>query len=123
MTRPAPSDHKRRMGKSDAESTREHGPGAALAIRHMKTLKPEHRQLLAVLLADQGMEPATLETLVEHLFEEEDPRLVTALRRIQAGAPASAAIDASARTGATVGNLRNDRTPVAASASVGSLRR
>jgi hypothetical protein len=113
------------MGKTEeaASGAREHGPAVALAIRHMKTLKPEHQQLLSVLLADQGMAQGTLETLVEHLFEEEDPRLVTALRRIQAGSPKNAVIDASSRDRATVGNLRRDTTPVASSASVGSLRR
>lgn len=113
------------MGKTNEATGAavEHGPGTELAIRHMKTLKPEHQQLLRVLLADRGMEQATLETLVEHLFEEEDPRLVTALRRIRAGAPRSAAIEASTRDRATVGNLRADTTPVASSASVGSLRR
>jgi hypothetical protein len=127
LTRRAPTEHKTPMGnKADdasAPSAREHGPATALAIRHMKTLKPEHQQLLAVLLADQGMQQVTLETLVEHLFEEEDPRLVNALRRIQAGSPKNAVIDASARDRATVGNLRRDTTPVASSASVGSLRR
>jgi hypothetical protein len=115
------------MGKNDqagdAPPARPRGPATELAIRHLKTLKPEHQQLLSVLLADTGMGETTLETLVEHLFEEEDPRLVTALRRIQAGSPKSAVIEASARTGATVGNLRRDATPVARSASVGSLRR
>ncbi len=112
------------MGTNDqAPEPREHGPGTQLAIRHMKTLKPEHQDLLRVLLADRGMEQATLETLVEHLFEEEDPRLVTALRRIRAGSPRDAVIDASARDHATVGNLRKDTTPLARSASVGSLRR
>jgi hypothetical protein len=115
------------MGKNDESSATtsevERGPATALAIRHMKTLKPEHQQLLGVLLADAGMGQATLETLVEHLFEEEDPRLVTALRRIQAGSSPSAVIEASARDRATVGNLRRDTTPVASSASVGSLRR
>src|SRR5690349_11540901 len=86
------------------------GPATELAIRHLKTLKPEHQELLAVLLADAGMGQASLETLIEHLFEEEDPRLVTALRRIQAGSPKSAVIEASARDRATVGNLRRDTT-------------
>ena len=108
---------------NEPEPQRARGPATELAIRHMKTLKPEHQQLLTVLLADPGMGQPALETLVEHLFEEEDPRLVTALRRIQAGSPKSAVIEASARDRATVGNLRRDTTPVASSASVGSLRR
>ena len=102
------------------EATR--GPATELAIRHMKTLKPEHQELLAVLLADVGMGAATLETLVEHLFEEEDPRLVSALQRVRAGGGA-AAIEASVRRGATVGSLRVESAPPAASASVGSLRK
>lgn len=97
------------------------GPGVELAVRHMATLKPEHQELLAVLMADTQMQSATLETLVEHLFEEEDPRLLTALHRARlAGEPA---IAASVRSGATVGSLRQERQPIARSASVGSLRR
>ena len=98
------------------------GPATELALRHMKTLKPEHQELLAVLLADAGMGASTLETLVEHLFEEEDPRLVSALQRVRAGGGA-AAIEACGRRGATVGSLRVEISAVAASASVGSLRK
>ena len=115
------------MGKNDeagaTSATRARGPATELAIRHLKTLKPEHQELLRVLLADPGMGETALETLVEHLFEEEDPCLVTALRRIQAGSPKAAVIEARARARATVGNLRRDTAPVASSASVGSLRR
>jgi hypothetical protein len=100
---------------------KDRGPGAELALRHMKTLKPEHQELLAVLMADADMQSATLETLVEHLFEEEDPRLLTALHRARVGG--EAAITASVRTGATVGSLRHEHQPIARSASVGSLRR
>lgn len=111
------------MADTDGESR---GPATELALRHMRTLKPEHQALLAVLLADAGMGAATLETLVEHLFEEEDPRLVSALHRARAGGAnstnRSAAIEASVRRGATVGSLRRDDSPPAKSASVGSLR-
>lgn len=105
---------------SDTKSD-ERGPGAELAVRHLRTLKPEHQELLGVLMADPGMAGATLEVLVEHLFEEEDPRLVAALHRARAGGGV-AAIAASVRTGATVGSLRRDAVPPARSASVGSLR-
>jgi hypothetical protein len=102
-----------------ADETR--GPATELALRHLRTLKPEHQELLAVLLADAGMSTTTLETLVEHLFEEEDPRLVAALHRARAGG-GEAAIEASVRRGATVGSLRREVAPPARSASVGSLR-
>lgn len=108
------------MGRGD-ESTSTRGPATELAVRHMRTLKPEHQELLSVLMADAGMAGATLEVLVEHLFEEEDPRLVAALHRARAGGGA-AAIEASVRTGATVGSLRKDAVPPARSSSVGSLR-
>jgi hypothetical protein len=97
------------------------GPAAELAVRHLRTLKPEHQELLAVLMADPGMGAGTLEVLVEHLFEEEDPRLVTALHRARAGG-GEPAIAASVRSGATVGSLRAESAPSARSASVGSLR-
>jgi hypothetical protein len=101
--------------------TKTRGPATELAMRHLRTLKPEHQELLGVLMSDAGMGAGTLEVLVEHLFEEEDPRLVSALHRARAGG-GEAAIAASVRVGATVGSLRNDRVPSARSASVGSLR-
>ncbi len=107
------------MGTRNEASAR--GPATELAVRHMRALKPEHQALLAVLMADEGMGGATLETLVEHLFEEEDPRLVSALYRARAGG-GLASISASVRVGATVGSLRRDAVPPARSASVGSLR-
>jgi hypothetical protein len=101
--------------------TKPRGPATELAVRHLKTLKPEHQELLGVLMADPGMQTQTLEVLVEHLFEEEDPRLVAALHRARAGG-GEASIAASVRTGATVGSLRTESAPAARSASVGSLR-
>lgn len=99
------------------------GPATQLAIAHKATLKPEHQELLDVLLADPGMGSATLETLVEHLFEEEDPRLVLAARRAKVNGAAVVA-QAAARPGATVGNLRRDGAPAQhGRGSVGSLRR
>jgi hypothetical protein len=105
------------------EKPTERGPATALAIAHKATLKPDHQTLLDVLLADAGMGTATLETLVEHLFEEEDPRLLLALRRAKVQGAAVVA-QASARTGASVGSLRRESAPSQRGAgSVGSLRR
>ena len=105
------------------ENTAARGPATELAIAHKATLKPEHQELLDVLLADAGMGVATLETLVEHLIEEEDPRLLLALRRAKVQGAAVVA-QASARTGASVGNLRRESAPAQRGAgSVGSLRR
>lgn len=99
------------------------GPATELAIAHMSTLKPEHQTLLAALLRDAGMATETLETLVEHLFEEEDPRLTLALRRARAGVPTAVVSGATQRSGATVGSLRAERTPESrGSGSVGSLK-
>jgi len=99
------------------------GPATELAIAHKATLKPDHQELLDVLLADAGMGTGTLETLVEHLFEEEDPRLLLALRRAKVQGAAVVAA-AGARVGASVGNLRRENTPGQRGAgSVGSLRR
>lgn len=108
---------------SAARASSERGPATTLAIAHKSTLKPEHQTLLDALLADEGMASATLETLVEHLFEEEDPRLTEALHRARVGVPVEVVSHASHRAGATVGNLRHDRAPLSTGrGSVGSLR-
>lgn len=100
------------------------GPATTLAIAHKSTLKPDHQSLLDSLLADEGMASATLETLVEHLFEEEDPRLIEALHRARVGVPVDVVSEASRRPGTTVGNLRQDRAPASTGGgSVGSLRK
>lgn len=105
-------------------TTREHGPATQLALAHARTLKPEHQALLATLVADVGMAPATLETLVEHLLEEEDPRLQVALRRVRSGSPVSVVSNAAHRPGSTVGNLRVERpSPQTGAGLLGSLRR
>jgi hypothetical protein len=99
------------------------GPATELAIAHKSTLKPEHQTLLSSLLADPGMATETLETLVEHLFEEEDPRLTMALRRARAGVPTQVVAGAVQRTTASVGSLRVERGPLSTGGgSVGSLR-
>lgn len=106
---------------------RSHGPATRVAIRNLRSLKPEHQELLRTLLDDPGMASATLETLVEHLLEEEDARLTHALARVKAGhASVEAASSAAAqRPGATVGSLRpsSSAAPAASRGTVGSLRK
>ena len=87
---------------------KDHGPATQLALAHVRTLKPEHQELLATLVADPGMGAGTLETLVEHLLDEEDPRLRIALARVRSGAPIGVVSAALGRPGATVGSLRKD---------------
>lgn len=102
------------------------GPATQVAIRNLSSLKPEHQELLRALLGDTGMAPATLETLVEHLLEEEDGRLQHALARVKAGhASVETASAAASRPGATVGSLRGDRggAPAQVRGTVGSLRK
>ncbi|WP_236518753.1 hypothetical protein [Sandaracinus amylolyticus] len=109
-----------------ASEERAHGPATRVAIQNLSSLKPEHQQLLRTLLADSGMAAATLETLVEHLLEEEDTRLQTALSRVKAGhSSVEAASAASARPGSTVGSLRVERGAVGSNGrgTVGSLRK
>jgi hypothetical protein len=110
--------------------TRTHGPATRVAIRNLPSLKPEHQTLLRALLADAGMASATLETLVEHLLEEEDPRLGRALARVKAGhASVEVAESAARRPGSTVGSLRPDPAvpgslPAGAlTGTIGNLRR
>ena len=103
---------------------KEHGPATQLALAHARTLKPEHRAILATIVADAGMAPATLETLVEHLLEEEDPRLQVALRRVRSGKPLAVVSAVLARPGSTVGSLRVDRAAIqVGGGSLGGLRK
>lgn len=109
-----------------ASEERAHGPATRVAIRNLSSLKPEHQELLRTLLGDTGMAPATLESLVEHLLEEEDARLQHTLARVKAGhVSVETATDAGQRAGATVGSLRP--APGAAAGAprgtVGSLRK
>ncbi len=109
-----------------AAEERAHGPATRVAIRNLARLKAEHQGLLRTLLDDAGMSSATLETLVEHLLEEEDASLQQDLVRVKAGsaaaAPASSA--SSARGGLSVGSLRPDASiATSPGGSVGSLRR
>lgn len=112
-----------------ASEDRAHGPATRVAIRNLSSLKPEHQQLLRTLLADAGMATATLETLVEHLLEEEDARLQHTLARVKAGhVTVDVASGASQRPGATVGSLRSTAGSPgdlvgAGRGTVGSLRR
>lgn len=108
-----------------ATEERGHGPATRVAIRNLSALKPEHQELLRTLLGDPGMASATLETLVEHLLEEEDPRLQRTLARVRSGsASVEVASSAGARAGSTVGSLRPDPGGGgAARGSVGSLRK
>ncbi|MDQ3037183.1 MAG: hypothetical protein M3Y87_32620, partial [Myxococcota bacterium] len=100
-----------------------------VAIRNLSSLKPEHQQLLRTLLGDAGMASATLESLVEHLLEEEDARLQHTLARVKAGhTTVEVASDARQRPGATVGSLRADAGERAdlgggGRGTVGSLRK
>lgn len=105
---------------------RTHGPATRVAIRNLTSLKPEHQQLLRTLLGDSGMASATLESLVEHLLEEEDARLQHTLARVKAGhATVEIASDATRRAGATVGSLRPSSAVISGPArgTVGSLRK
>jgi hypothetical protein len=109
------------MGKNE----RRHGPATQVALDHLSTLKLEHQHLLNTLLADTGMASATLESLVEHLLEEEGPQLRDALTRAKAGASVQPPLPSIARTGTTVGSLRPSSSIHAAAAqrTVGSLRK
>ena len=72
----------------------------------------------------QGREAEPLRRLVEHLLEEEDPRLQVALRRVRSGSPVAVVSSAVARPGATVGSLRVERpSPQSGGGLLGNLRR
>lgn len=105
---------------------RAHGPATRVAIRNLSSLKPDHQELLRTLLADPGMASATLETLAEHLLEEEDPRLQHALARVKAGHASVETVSAAReRPGVTVGSLRAEHQgPLnGGRGTVGSLRK
>jgi hypothetical protein len=109
-----------------ATEERTHGPATRVAIRNLNRLKPEHQDLLRTLLADGGMGKGTLETLVEHLLEEEDPSLTRAIAAVRAGdaglAPDTAPSQPSPQsTGMSVGSLRNESAAARAPATRGTV--
>jgi hypothetical protein len=113
------SDHRAERAGSVAGAA----PVLEQAIARLTTLKQEHGPLLATIAADPGMEPATREKLIAHLYEEEDE----ALARIRAAASARAAPSGAAApsTRLSVGSLRVDPAPppgASPSIRVGSLR-
>lgn len=99
-----------------ASEASERGPATVLALRHLKTLKGEHQVLLAQMMEDRGMAASTLETLVEHLLEEEDPALSRALERVKSGASSEAVSGAFELRNGTLGDLR--RRPVPTDTSI-----
>ena len=100
------------------------GPATSVVVQNIARLKPDHQILMKTLLADEGMAPETLETLVEHLLEEEGPALQQVVARTKLGV--SAALASAARPGgATVGDLRSGHANVASApkrGTVGPLR-
>jgi hypothetical protein len=105
-------------------------PGLEGAVQAMQGLKAEHRDLLAKIAADPGMEPSTRAALVEHVLEEEDEQLAEIASLTGADAPARAeeppARKPASRPGSghlTVGSLRPaEPVPPAGRGSIGSLR-
>lgn len=106
------------MGKKNQE----YGPATRVALAHRAQLKPEHQSLLGTLLADRGMAGTTLESLVEHLLEEEGPQLQEALCLAKAAPPTG---PETAHEGATVGSLRKPSVAPLGTGrgTVGSLRK
>lgn len=102
------------------------GPATEVAIHNIARLKPEHGVLLRQLLADEGMAPASLEILVEHLLEEEGPALQQIVARTKLGVSAALA-SSTVRAGTTVGDLRGGtvggHAPMRVGVTVGDLRR
>jgi hypothetical protein len=97
------------------------GPATEIAVRNRASLKPEHRELLDVLLADPGMAERTREGLVSHLLEEEDPRLLRELARAKSTSTGMAPPQSG---GLTVGSLRANRPGRSATrGTVGPLNR
>lgn len=100
------------------------GPATSVVVQNIARLKPDHQTLMKTLLADTGMGADTLETLVEHLLEEEGPALQQVVARTKLGVSASLAT-AARPTGQTVGDLRAAYTSPTASpkrGTVGALR-
>ena len=99
------------------------GPATRIALTHRDSLKPDHQELLRTLMADTGMDPNTREDLVEHLLEEEGPRLMAALSRARSTRVSAEVAAAAVPRGLTVGSLRHEQTwPASGRGSVGSLR-
>ncbi|MCO5166023.1 MAG: hypothetical protein M9894_06605 [Planctomycetes bacterium] len=83
----------------------EHGATLAAAIEGLIAAKAEHRKILQEVAADPGMTPATRQTLIDHLWVEEDEHVqrIAALARGAGTTPAS--------RGFTVGSLREEPAP------------
>jgi len=106
------------------ETTSTRGPATSVVIHNIARLKPDHQTLMKALLADTGMGAATLETLVEHLLEEEGPALQQVVARTKLGVSAALASTAL-RSSHSVGDLRAAHTnPITATkrGTVGPLR-
>ncbi|MDW8245651.1 MAG: hypothetical protein RMJ84_03655 [Sandaracinaceae bacterium] len=104
------------------ESTPKHGPITSFALERIGELKPEHQELLSLLVKDKGISPATLEHLVDHLLQEESPALrqgATLIKNAHSVQPQA--------TRTTVGNLRRiegaQGLPRRSGLTVGSLRK
>ncbi|MBZ0122121.1 MAG: hypothetical protein K8H88_34325 [Sandaracinaceae bacterium] len=79
------------------------GPATEIAIKNRSALKPEHRSLLDLVVADPGMALHTREELVTHLLEEEDEALLQAALRARSTSEGSAS---PRGPGLTIGSLR-----------------
>lgn len=106
------------------QTTPTRGPATSVVIQNIARLKPDHQTLMRTLLADAGMGADTLETLVEHLLEEEGPALQQVVARTKLGVSAALASTAL-RAAHSVGDLRAAHTnPISAPkrGTVGPLR-
>jgi hypothetical protein len=89
------------------------------AIGELERLKAEHAPLLRRILGDAGMAGDLKQSLVEHIYEEEEERIAE-IAALTTG-PRPTASPPPARPGLSVGSLRS-RAPHPAGTSVGSLR-
>lgn len=83
------------------------------AVAKLAATKAEHRPILSIISADDGMAAATRKALVLHLLQEEDEQVATIAALAGGGAsalaePAEAAVSSQGapNKGLTVGSLR-----------------
>jgi hypothetical protein len=92
------------------------------AVAKLAATKAEHRKILQTVAGDPGMAPETRQTLIEHLYQEEDEqvRRIASLLGGGGGATESAPGEGGDdRPTLTVGSLRREALP---GPRLGSLR-
>lgn len=78
------------------------------AVAKLAATKAEHRKILQTVAGDAGMAPETRQTLIEHLYQEEDEQVRRIASLAGGKAPPAGGEGADDRPTLTVGSLRRE---------------